>query len=182
MNRMEKIEKVEKIIEQIVEKYAIIEKETKELKELEEKLKAANTSEMPVLLFTIDETLPMADDFKDYEYENVYYFPDLDIIKNKFTHERESFLPNTIDMRDFFKNMGVPKKRWPGQSYEFNSQIDCAISMLRAMIDELASTTEINSWEDFAALIKVIPNVYESPKYVEAEEEQVKSLKKIKKN
>ena len=63
-----------------------------------------------LLLFAIDQTLPMPDDECDLEYQYIYYFPDLDVIKCYIKNKENDFLSNTIDLRKQFANFGVPQK------------------------------------------------------------------------
>ena len=78
MDRTEKVRKLQELKKEIKRKeLQIIEKQS-ELKILEEEYMQEETSELPILLFLIDETLPMPDEPRDFMYEYVYYCPDTD--------------------------------------------------------------------------------------------------------
>ena len=92
MARNEKIMKIQKLEREMKQKRLEIIAKGDELKELEEKYNQAKASELPILLFQIDESLPMPDDRSDYRYEYVYYCPDTDEKKYIVRHSNEEFL------------------------------------------------------------------------------------------
>lgn len=78
MDRNEKIIKIQELEKEIKHKILQIIEKGNELKILEEQYNQEKTSEIPILLFQIDESLAMPDDRSDYRYEYVYYCPDTD--------------------------------------------------------------------------------------------------------
>ena len=78
MDRTEKVRKLQELKKEIKRKELQIIKKQSELKILEEEYMQEETSELPILLFLIDETLPMPDEPRDFMYEYVYYCPDTD--------------------------------------------------------------------------------------------------------
>lgn len=172
MDRTEKIIKVKALEKLIDQKEAEIAEDKKELKVLEQRLKEESTTEIPVLLFLINETLPMPDDYDDYKYEYVYYYPDLDEVKCITKHSRDEFFPNVVDMRKFFKEIGVPSKIWPGSVYDYSNKLNYAVSLLKTMIDALFDSNNINSWSDLASLLNTLPNYYTIPRYDSSEEKE----------
>lgn len=171
MDRTEKIIRVRALEKLIDQKEKQIVEEEKELEVLEQRLKEESATEIPVLLFLINETLPMPDDYYDYTYKYVYYCPDLDEVKCIIKHSRNEFFPNVVDMRNFFKEIGIPIKIWPGSvEYDYSDELDYAVSLLKTMIDDLFASNSINDWNDLASLLNALPNYYVAPRYNGTEE------------
>jgi len=152
--RNEKIMKIQKLEREMKQKRLEIIAKGDELKELEEKYNQAKTSELPILLFQIDESLPMPDDRSDYRYEYVYYCPDTDEKKYIVRHSNEEFLSNTIDLRDNFSSLPVPKKSYSTSALDYSTEIDMAVSLLKSQIDNLFDSKEISDWEELGTLLK----------------------------
>ena len=148
---MDRNEKIIKIQELEKERLQIIEKGN-ELKILEEQYNQEKTSEIPILLFQIDESLAMPDDRSDYRYEYVYYWHDTDEKKYIVRHSNEAFLPNTIDLRDYFLEFGISRKSY--SALDYSSEIDMAISLLKSQINNLFDSNDIDSWEELGILLK----------------------------
>ncbi|MCI8446548.1 MAG: hypothetical protein HFH31_03525 [Bacilli bacterium] len=154
MNALEKIMKLQKLKEEIKQKKIEIKEKEKELMELQAQYDAENTSELPILLFLVNQTLPMPDDEYDYQYEYIYYCPDLDDIKCFTKHRKNEFLPNTIDLRAQFESLGMPKRVWPADAYnQYFSIVMQATSILESQIEELFQSNGINSWSDLGKLL-----------------------------
>lgn len=172
MDRTEKITRIRELKELIQKKQLLIKEETKKLEILYEQEKKENQSELPILLFLIDETLPMPDpDLEmDYRFEYIYYFPDLDDVVYIIRHKKNEFLTNTIDLRSNFEKVGIPEKIFPG-SVRGNSQyrviIENIVSDLKTKIDELFRSNNINSWNELGLYLTSKVN----------QEEQTKILK-----
>ena len=179
MDRTEKIIKVRELQQLIEKKETQIAEENKELEVLEQRLKEESTSEIPVLLFLINETLPMPDDYNDYEFEYVYYFPDLDDIKCIKKHSKEEYLPNVVDMREFFKGIEMPSRIWPGSVSKYSDKLNYAVSLLKTMIDDLFVSNNINSWGDLASLLNSLPSYYAVPMYNKDEEKDQLKVRKL---
>lgn len=165
MDRTEKTIRIKSLKELIKQKETQIAVEENKLKILKKKLQEESATEIPVLLFLIDETLPMPDDYRDYEYEYIYYCPDLDEVKRITRHSRDEFLPNVVDMREFFKEVGIPQKIWPGSSDNYSDELNYSVSLLKTIIDDLFVSKNINSWNDLALLLNELPNYYVAPRY-----------------
>ena len=137
MDRNEKIIKIQELEKEIKQKRLQIIEKGNELKILEEQYNQEKTSEIPILLFQIDESLAMPDDRSDYRYEYVYYCPDTDEKKYIVRHSNEAFLSNTIDLRDCFLEFGIPRKSYSASALDYSSEIDMAISLLKSQINNL---------------------------------------------
>ena len=179
MNRIEKIVKVNALKKLINDKEKQIAEEEKQLKDLKQMLQQEKKSVIPILLFSIDRTLPMPDDERDYEYEYVYYYPDLDEtdIKTATWYSKNSFLDNVIDMREFFKKVGIPSRIWPEGIYQYDKQLSFAVSQLKTIIDDLFASHSINSWNDLALLLNEVSKYYDLPKYNEEGKDKSRLLK-----
>lgn len=130
-----------------------IKQEQEELQILEEAYKKGQEPSLPILLFVIDETLPMPNDERDYNYEYVYYCPDLDDIKCIVEHKMEKFLPNSIDLRESFMDMGVPKKVFPGRVYNYGNEIKEAVSILKNEINSFMLANMDSSWDSLGTFL-----------------------------
>lgn len=121
-----------------------------ELKTLQEEYNNIGYSMLPILLFVLDETLPMPDNDWDWRYEYIYYCPDLDKTKYIIEHKENKFLPHTLDLRDAFKEFEVPQKSWPKSAHDYSSEIDHAVFTLKEQINNLLDADKINSFSDLA--------------------------------
>jgi len=172
MDRTEKIVRAEALKELIIQKRQMIKRENQELQMLEEQYKKAEESELPILLFVIDETLPMPDDYTDWRYEYIYYCPDLDTVKCIIRHNRNQLLPNSIDLSQAFNNVGMPKRYHCIASNDRGcwAIIQNAASIVKSQIDELFATNDINSWDELGSLLKALPNYCDASRDDEPEE------------
>lgn len=120
MIKTEKNIELERLKETVRQKQELLDKETEELENLKSELREKdmeNNSECPILLFMVNQSTPQWDDTHKQETAYIYYFPDYDATKC-ITRDRENeFLPNTIDMRGYFKNFGMPAQTYYGDTY-----------------------------------------------------------------
>ena len=153
MDRLEKIRNLERLKKIIIRKKQLIEERKNELKELEEKYYKDSKSELPILLFSVDTTLPMPDDESDYEYRYLYYYPDFEKVDYRIGDYHRDLLPNTIDLRESFKNIGIPKRVWPEDPYlEYKNETQIGIDIIKAIIDNILNNN-INSWTELKEYI-----------------------------
>lgn len=161
MNRMEKIDKINEIFREIKEKEYKIKSIKEDLDILQKEYNEAIKSELPILMFLIDEHLPMPDDKKDWVYEYVYYLPDVDKLQYDYLHTRDEILGNAVDFREMFKDIGIPKRIWPGNvqySREYNEKVSEAVAILREEIDKIFNTEDIDSWFELGIYLrKLLP-------------------------
>lgn len=153
---LEKIVKISNVLalkNEIEHKRKHIKQEQEELKMLEEAYNKEQKSSLPILLFVIDETLPMPDDIRDYNYEYVYYCPDLDDIKCIVEHKSEKLLPNAIDLRESFIDMGVPNKVFPGGAWNYGNEIKEAVSILKNEINSFMLSNIDSSWNELGTFL-----------------------------
>lgn len=145
--RLKSLEELIKKQELVVsERKLAVENAKKDLDKLNQKYQKENVSELPILLFLINKTLPMPDDIDDWEFEYIYYCPDLDKVIYSSRHRSNEMLPNTIDLRSLFINFGMPERIWPRRADA--KIIDEAVQVLKEQIEEIFSNYEINSWEE----------------------------------
>ena len=144
----EKRERIETIKTRIDELRKGKEDIERELKRLEEKLKQLQVSELPILIFSIDETPPRAEIEGKNRFEHVYYLPETNQIKSVFSHSMNDLLPNALDFRSFGKDSGVPEKICPGNSDVYVFQVKFVVDNLKSLINELSSFEHIESWDE----------------------------------
>lgn len=157
MNRMEKIEKIKEISKEMKEKEHQIESIKKELESLQKEYEETVKSDLPILMFLIDEHLPMPDDKKDWVYEYVYYLPDVDKLQYDYLHTKDEILENAIDLREKFKDIGIPERIWPGNvqySKEYHEKLSKAVTILRKEIDKIFDTEDIDSWFELGIYLR----------------------------
>lgn len=156
MDRFEKIRNLEELKKLITRKKQLIEKRENELKQLEEKYNKDSKSELPILLFSVDTTSPMPDDESDYEYRYFYYYPDLNDIKIMVGNYKKELLPNTIDLRESFKNIGMPKKFWSGLPFlEYKNETQFGVDIIKTIIDNILNNNIINTWAELKDYILI---------------------------
>ena len=84
----------------------------------------------------------MPEDKSDWQYEHVYYCPDIDEVKYIINHSEKEQLPNTVDLRDNFSSLGIPTKAYTRSALDYTSEINMAVSMLKPQIDNLFTSNE----------------------------------------
>ncbi len=104
-----------------------------------------SNSELSVLLFIVEESLPIALNDNDWKYEYIYYLPFIDEVKRVIKHSSLERLPNTVDLSKCFKNFGMPKYIYPGVVDA--KIIDEAVYILKEIIEEILNSGEIKPWE-----------------------------------
>lgn len=178
MDRNEKIDKRKSLEKLIEEKETLIKNEKQELKILKKQYDELDQSELPILMFLVDHTMPMPDE-KDYEYEFVYYCPDLDEVKYITKHKQSELLPNTVDLRNFFKTLGMPERIWPGRILDKNSRdkLEYALTIIMNIIEDLFSNNKINNWNDLGKFLNLISNYYSISENNNIKKDQAKVLK-----
>ncbi len=154
MDRILKINKLKELEGAIKEKQKQIRQDEIELEKLKKQYDIENVSQLPILLFMINTTLPMPDDEDDWKYKYIYYCPDLDNIKCIERNRKNDFLQNTVDLREQFEDFDVPKKCWIGNCYYENQDaIMQAVSILKSNIDEIFNSRNIDSWSDLGVIL-----------------------------
>ena len=119
----------------------------------------------------------MPDRPEDWEYEFVYYYPDLDEVKCVIKHKKEEFLPNTVDLRKFFDKVDIPKIKCSGNVQDDHGrELEYAVSILKSMIGELFSNNKISNWNDLGVHLNTIPDYYSAPRFYITENGQPKVL------
>ncbi len=159
MNRFDKINRLQKLNQEIKEQMQRLVIEKKKLEVLKKAYELEHTSELPILMFVVDESLPMPDDEYDHNYELVYYLPDFDEIKFIYLNGRydkpNKRLPNTLDLTEKFESYGMPKYIFPGSIRpEYYINVSDAVQDLIKEIDNILSFKEINSWEEIGNYLK----------------------------
>ena len=133
MDLNDRIKRREAIKKIMIRKMDLIQKYENDLRKLETELEIISESLLPILLFSMD---------MDGEYHYIYYFPDLNIIKNIRENE-ERLLHNTVDLRKNFEVLEIS---------EANIQ---RISLTcRKVIKDILDNNEIESWMELGKYIK----------------------------
>ena len=159
MNRYDKKNRLQELNQEIKDQMKRLVIEKKKLEVLEKTYEVEHISELPILMFIVDETLPMPEDEYDRNYELVYYLPDFDEIKFTYLNCRydkpNKRLPNTLDLTEKFETYGMPKHIFPGSIRpEYYIKVSDAVSNLIQEIDTIFLTKEITSWEEVGNYLK----------------------------
>ena len=108
--------------------------------------------ELPILLFITKinpEEIYQEKDYEfNYRYQNVYYFPDLNIIKTNIEYGSMNILPNTIDLTDSFKDLGIPKTSMRTCFGDYYEIINKASIIVRNILGNILENNAINSWNE----------------------------------
>lgn len=151
--RKDKISMLLTLRNEIESKREHISQEQEDLKKLEEMYRKEQESSLPILLFVIDETIPMPDDESDYNYEYVYYCPDLDGIKCIVEHEKGKLLTNAVDLRNSFMYMGVPEKAFPRKARNYSNEINKAVSIVKNEVNSFMASNNDSSWDELGRFL-----------------------------
>lgn len=157
MDRENRIRELMEIKNAIKEKETSISKNQSELDALREDLKIAQETVLPILLFTIDKSSPLA---KKREVLYVYYCPDFDSIRYASTFVsnglEEGFMPGTLDFRKFFKDLNMPEYQWPTYCDNFDNITHEALLRITKIIDNAFSINDFESWKDVSEYLEDI--------------------------
>ena len=139
------------------------------LKSLENELARERIPECPILLLITKETIQNTSNENDCEYIYVYYYADINEVHYVVHKSPEEFLPNYVDMRDFFKEMKWPETIPSNKDAYFDKILDHVIFTLKYIINELCKSNTTNTWKDIAHILKVLPDNCIGPKYEDIE-------------
>lgn len=158
MDKEQRIKEVEELRKKIREKEIFISNNQKELNDLVNDLMIAQESVLPILLFTIDRSSPIA---KKREILYVYYCPDFDTIRYSSVSvskdEKEGFMPNTLDFRAYFKDLNMKEYQWPDLCYNFDVIVEKALFKIKKIWDNAYAINDFKSWDDAS---KYLEDVY----------------------
>lgn len=149
-SKKSRLVKLERLIE---EQRQFLKQEQEKLDMLEEEYNNEKKSVLPILLFRLNETIQMPVNAKDWIFEYVYYLPDLDDFQFIFKHTAYEFLPNTLDLRESFKNMGVPEYAFPERAYDYQNEISEAAATVKMEIHSFIKSNPDTSWEELGEFL-----------------------------
>ena len=149
MDRNQKKNEIASIKNEIIDVLNKIKLEAKILNELKNIYIAEAESELPVLFYLADESLD------DDKYEYLYYLADTDEIISVFEDKPDKYLPNTVNMLNFFER-SLPIMVWPGDIRQYNNdEVQESLSTIKQIINNIFELNDINSWEEVRKILNL---------------------------
>ena len=144
-----------------IEKYTIkkeklhkVETHTREkIYDISGKLNAKIYSELPLLLFAINESRISSNSYEPM-WEYVYYYPDYDEVIKVKRLSTISLNHKDINLTDLFHDFGMPKEllsnsiNYGSLDDKYDDVINNAVETTKTIIDKIFEENEIDSWAD----------------------------------
>lgn len=150
MKIAEKKTKIEALENLIFKKKQQTEKNTKALEILELEYKRLNKSVMPMLLFVYQDDI-------NSKFNYIYYCPDLDSVKLESSEKENSFLENTLDLREKFNDLVISKE---DISFLDSKVIQVAINNVKSIINDAINFGLVKSWDEVRDFLEIVPNYF----------------------
>ena len=156
-----------KNIEQIEALYSQMTKIRKKLIGVNSKL-AKKDSELPILLFAVNESRTHYSSNYKPMWEYVYYYPDIDEIYKEQRPGTLSLNKNDVNLTDLFLDLDMPNEiLFNPIGHDYDQTIAEAVNRTNVIIDQIFEKNEISTWSDVGAHLKkhVEKHNKESKKY-----------------
>lgn len=150
MKIAEKKTKIEALENLIFKKKQQTEKNTKALEILELEYKRLNKSVMPMLLFVYQDDI-------NSKFNYIYYCPDLDSVKLESSVKENSFLENTLDLREKFNDLVISKEDISSLD---SKVIRVAINNVKSIINDAINFGLVKSWDEVREFLEIVPNCF----------------------
>ena len=150
MKIAEKKTKIEALENLIFKKKQQTEKNTKALEILELEYKRLNKSVMPMLLFVYQNDI-------NSKFNYIYYCPDLDSVKLESSEKENSFLENTLDLREKFNDLVISKEDISSLD---SKVIQVAINNVKSIINDAINFGLVKSWDEVRDFLEIVPNYF----------------------
>lgn len=150
MKIAEKKTKIEALENLIFKKKQQTEKNTKALEILELEYKRLNQSGMPMLLFVYQDDI-------NSKFNYIYYCPDLDSVKLESSEKENSFLENTLDLREKFNKLVISKEDISSLD---SKVIQVAINNVKSIINDAINFGLVKSWDEVREFLEIVPNCF----------------------
>jgi hypothetical protein len=150
MKIAEKKTKIESLENLIFKKKQQTEKNTKALEILELEYKRLNKSVMPMLLFVYQDDI-------NSKFNYIYYCPDLDSVKLESSEKENSFLENTLDLREKFNDLVISKEDISSLD---SKVIQVAINNVKSIINDAINFGLVKSWDEVRDFLEIVPNYF----------------------
>ena len=150
MKIAEKKTKIEALENLIFNKKQQTEKNTKALEILELEYKRLNKSVMPMLLFVYQNDI-------NSKFNYIYYCPDLDSVKLESSEKENSFLENTLDLREKFNDLVISKEDISSLD---SKVIQVAINNVKSIINDAINFGLVKSWDEVRDFLEIVPNYF----------------------
>lgn len=150
MKIAEKKTKIEALENLIFKKKQQTEKNTKALEILELEYKRLNKSVMPMLLFVYQDDI-------NSKFNYIYYCPDLDSVKLESSVKENSFLENTLDLREKFNDLVISKEDISSLD---SKVIQVAINNVKSIINDAINFGLVKSWDEVRDFLEIVPNCF----------------------
>ena len=150
MKIAEKKTKIEALENLIFKKKQQTEKNTKAIEILELEYKRLNQSGMPMLLFVYQDDI-------NSKFYYIYYCPDLDSVKLESSVKENSFLENTLDLREKFNDLVISKEDISSLD---SKVIQVAINNVKSIINDAINFGLVKSWDEVRDFLEIVPNCF----------------------
>ena len=150
MKIAEKKTKIEALENLIFKKKQQTEKNTKALEILELEYKRLNKSVMPMLLFVYQDDI-------NSKFNYIYYCPDLDSVKLESSVKENSFLENTLDLREKFNDLVISKEDISSLD---SKVIQVAINNVKSIINDAINFGLVKSWDEVREFLEIVPDCF----------------------
>lgn len=150
MKIAEKKTKIEALENLIFKKKQQTEKNTKALEILELEYNRLNKSVMPMLLFVYQDDI-------NSKFNYIYYCPDLDSVKLESSVKENSFLENTLDLREKFNDLVISKEDISSLD---SKVIQVAINNVKSIINDAINFGLVKSWDEVREFLEIVPNCF----------------------
>lgn len=123
-------------------------------------LDAKMISELPLLLFAINESRVSLSGNYEPTWEYIYYYPDYDEVVKKTKLETVSLEKNDVNLTDLFYGFGMPDEikssfiHYASTDHKYDGIISKAVETTKTIIDQIFEENEINSWDEVGTHLK----------------------------
>lgn len=120
-----------------------------------DKVKVNLKSEIPLLLFAINESRYSFNGNFEPMWEYVYYYADYDEVVKTVRTGTVSLNKNDVNLTDLFFDLGMPEEsRGNTIGDNYDEVIDTAVDITKILIDQIFEENDINSWKDVSSHLK----------------------------
>ena len=120
-----------------------------------DKVKVNLKSEIPLLLFAINESRYSFNGIFEPKWEYVYYYADYDEIVKITRPGTLSLNENDVNLTDLFFDLGMPEElKEEGIEEKYDEVINKAVDTTKILIDQIFEENNITSWKDVSTHLK----------------------------
>ena len=112
-------------------------------------------TEIPLLLFAINESRYSYSGRFEPSWEYVYYYADHDEIVKTSKLGTLQLMKNDVNLTDLFLDLGMPEElRGTNIGHDYDEIIGKAVNITKILIDQIFEDNDITSWDDVSTHLK----------------------------